>query len=147
MEQKHRIDQLAVRLDELQKLLAEFHETFARQNEIINERARANDVALAALAAKDQGRLLTYERLQGMVVEISDAEVVIRFDTGDDVIEQTYDLDQFKLGTVPAVGDQIEVYVHMALVAPSSPAPAAENQAQTHERPPRRNVITGDNRF
>jgi hypothetical protein len=105
---------------------------------------RANDVALAALAGKDQGRLLTFEVLHGTVAEVSDTEVVIRFDTGDDVVEQIYALDQFKFGK-PAVGHQIAVYVHMALVA--SADPEGENKGETHEPRPRKNVITGDHRF
>ena len=132
-------DQLQMRLDELPERLD-------RQFDLINERARANDVALSALAAKDQGRLLTFEVLQGIVAEVADAEVVVRFDTVDDVVEQTYDLDQFKLGKAPAIGDQISVYVHVALVPPSAD-PADENKGETHEPRPRRNVITGDHRF
>ena len=134
-------DQLQQRLDELQKRLD-------RQIDLINERARANDVALAALDAKAQGRLLTYEALQGEAIEISEAEVVVRFDTGDDIFEQTYDLRQFTLGKTPAVGDQLAVYVHVALVAPPPLAPGTESKGEFHESPrPRRNVITGDHRF
>ena len=118
-----------------------------RQIDLINERAR-NDVALAALDAKAQGRLLTYEALQGEAIEISEAEVVVRFDTGDDIFEQTYDLRQFTLGKTPAVGDQLAVYVHVALVAPPPLAPGTESKGEFHESPrPRRNVITGDHRF
>ncbi len=134
-------DQLQQRLDELQQRLD-------RQIDVINERARANDVALAALAAKSEGRLLTYETLQGEVVEVSEAEVVVRFDTGDDLIEQTYDLGQFTLGKAPSEGDQLAVYVHVALVAPPPLAAGTESKADLHESPrPRRNVITGDHRF
>jgi aminopeptidase N len=134
-------DQLQQRLDVLQKRLD-------RQFDLINERARANDVALAALASKSQGRLLTYETLQGEVIEVSEAEVVVRFDTGDDLVEQTYDLRQFTLGKTPAEGDQLAVYVHVALVAPPSLAAGTESKADLHDSPrPRRNVITGDHRF
>lgn len=134
-------DQLQQRLDVLQKRLD-------RQFDLINERARANDVALAALASKSQGRLLTYETLQGEVIEVSEAEVVVRFDTGDDLVEQTYDLRQFTLGKTPAEGDQLAVYVHVALVAPPPLAAGTESKADLHDSPrPRRNVITGDHRF
>jgi len=134
-------DQLQQRLDQLQQRLD-------RQLDFINERARANDVALAALDAKAQGRLLTYEALQGEAIEISEAEVVVRFDTGDDIVEQTYDLRQFTLGKTPAVGDQLAVYVHVALVASAPLVPATESKGRVYESPrPRRNVITGDHRF
>ena len=105
-------------------------------------------MALAALASKSHGRLLTYETLQGEVIEVSEAEVVVRFDTGDDLVEQTYDLGQFTLGKTPVEGDQLAVYVHVALVAPPSLAAGTESKADLHESPrPRRNVITGDHRF
>jgi len=134
-------DQLQQRLDELQQRLD-------RQFDLINERARANDAALAALDAKAQGRLLTFEALQGEVIEISEAEVVVRFDTGDDIVEQTYDLRQFTLGKTPAIGDQLAVYVHVALVASAPLVPATESKGRVYESPrPRRNVITGDHRF
>jgi hypothetical protein len=127
-------DQLQMRLD--------------RQIDIINERARANDAALAALAAKDQGRLLAFEVLHGEVIDISGAEVVVRFDTGDDVVEQTYDLNQFTLGRAPVVGDQLAAYVHITVAPPSPMGPVSESKGETHESPrPRRNVITGDHRF
>lgn len=133
-------DQLQMRLDELQNRLD-------RQIDIINERARANDAALAALSAKAQGRLLTYEMRHGIVTDVSESDVVIRFDTGDDVVEQNYDLDQFKLGKLPAIRDQISFYIHLALVPQSSTETADENKGHTHEPRPRRNVVTGDRRF
>jgi hypothetical protein len=133
--------------DQLQKRLDELEERLDRQFNIINERARANDAALAALAAKQQGRLLVYEALQGEVIEVSEAEVVVRFDTEDDIIEQTYEVDQFTLGKIPAVGDQLAVYVHVALVPPPAET-VHESKSETHEPPyRRRNVITGDHRF
>ena len=133
-------DQLLLRLDDLQK-------TVSRQNEIINERARANDLAIAALSAKDQGRMLTYEVLQGVVADVSDTEVVIRFDTGDDVVEQTYNVEQFKLGKVPTVGDHVAAYVHLALTPSPSANPVDESKGPTHEPRARRNVERGDHRF
>lgn len=48
--------------------------------------------------------MLAYETLHGEVVEVGDTDVVVRFDTGDDIIEQTYSAAQFLRGKAPAVG-------------------------------------------
>jgi len=133
--------------DQLQARLDEFQQRLDRQLDIINERARANDVALAALAANVQGRLLTYERLRGEVIEVDGDQVVVRIDTDNDIIEQTYDVSQFKFGKAPAVGDQLEVHVHVARIAAAPSAPATETIGNTHESPRRRNAIAGDHRF
>jgi hypothetical protein len=72
------------------------------------------------------------KQLQGEVIEVSDNEVVVRFDTGDDIMEQTYDLDQFTLGKAPAVGDQLAIYVHVAVVQPPPAGPVKESQGETY---------------
>lgn len=125
-------------VDELQKRLD-------CQVEIINERTQANDAALSALAAKEHGELLTYEEFQGEVVDVSNDKVVVQLDTNDDIIEQTYEINQFNLGRTPEVGDQLTVYVHVAVVPQP---PVSDTKGEPHESPRhRRNVITGDHRF
>jgi hypothetical protein len=88
-------------------------------------------------------RVLARETFEGSVLEVTDEEVLVQYDTGDDLVEQFYRKDQFLPGKVPATGDRIGVDVVVTALAPLKEC-ASEGKRNEYRR---KNVVSGDLRF
>jgi hypothetical protein len=86
------------------------------------------------------GQIVVTQTLEGEVVEVTETDVTARYDTNDDVIEQTYSLSQFNHGRIPVVGEKLVVNVTVTIMP-------QETDTETKKDKPRRNNITGDHRF
>jgi hypothetical protein len=95
------------------------------------------------VAAPQDDLVLAHETYEGYVLEVTDEGVLVRYDTGDDLVEQFYQNDQFQPGKVPAAGDRIGVDVAVKALAP------LEERTNTGGRDEyrRKNVVSGDLRF
>jgi septal ring factor EnvC (AmiA/AmiB activator) len=114
--------------------------TLDRMLEHLAERSRAADAAVAALVEKEAGRVCLYESFSGEVRDVTNEEILVAYETDDDVIEQCYRTSQFIGGLVPKKGDRIEAFVFVSQSAASRLAPGAE--AEKRRSRPSRRVIT-----
>jgi hypothetical protein len=88
-------------------------------------------------------QVLARETFEGTVLEVTDEEVLVRYDTGDDLVEQFYRKDQFQLGKVPVAGDRIAVDVVVRTLAPLKESASAGGYDEYR----RKNIVSGDLRF
>jgi hypothetical protein len=87
--------------------------------------------------------VLAREAFEGTVLEVTDEEVLVQYDTGDDLVEQCYRKDQFLPGKVPAAGDRIAVDVVVKALGPLREC-ASTGRCDEYRR---KNVVSGDLRF
>jgi hypothetical protein len=93
--------------------------------------------------ARQDYQVLARETFEGNVLEVTDEEVLVQYDTGDDLVEQFYRKDQFQLGKVPVAGDRIAVEVIVRALAPLKESASAGGCDEYR----RKNVVSGDLRF
>ncbi len=66
-------------------------------------------------------RVLMNESYEGQVVSVDGDEVVVVYEISDDLVEQTYQRDQFIGGLLPEVGQRLATVVTVAVLEPKSP--------------------------
>jgi hypothetical protein len=101
---------------------------------------RKQDIPERAVAMAEN---VLRETLQGYVLQVTDEGAFVRYDTGDDLVEQFYRNDQFQPGKVPARGDRIVVDVEVRML-PTFEERATEGGVDEYRR---KNVVSGDLRF
>jgi hypothetical protein len=88
---------------------------------------------------------LARETYEGYVVEVSEEGVLVRYDVGDDVVEQFYRKEQFLPGKIPAAGNRIAVRVEVTALPALKESPSGD---EANEEPrTRTNFTTGNLRF
>jgi hypothetical protein len=71
-----------------------------------------------ALADSDETKTRMVEYYEGVVRHRDVNEVVVAYEVENDIIEQTYQRDQFIDGNMPALRDHLSVLVRLANVRP-----------------------------
>jgi len=99
----------------------------------------------AALIARNDGRLRMHESYEGVVKDAWEDGVLVVYEVGDELVEQTYLRSQFLDGELPKLGDRLAVYVHVAKLPPAEEKPPPDDalaRESADERPRRRkNVV------
>jgi hypothetical protein len=93
--------------------------------------------------ASQDDQVLARETFEGYVLEVTEEEVLVQYDTGDDLVEQCYGKDQFQPGKIPAAGDRIAVDVVVRALAPLKESASAGGYNEYR----RKNVVRGNLRF
>jgi hypothetical protein len=81
------------------------------QLDCVHDLTRANAALQQALIQRIEGRLCMHEHNEGVVLEITDAEVAVQFKTRDGELEQVFHKSQFIGGHLPDEGDRLEAHV------------------------------------
>jgi len=106
---------------------------------------RAIEVPQAPVIAQNDARLRMFETYTGEVVRVHGDRVVVVYEVGEDLVEQTYVRGQFLDRQLPKKGDRLAVYVTVAEVPPGEQAASSEevDESGEHDEPPRRrkNVV------
>jgi len=98
---------------------------------------------LRALVGQSGGidtRVRMFETYTGEVVRVHGDRVVVAYEVGDELVEQTYVRDQFLDGDLPKKGARLVVYVHVREVPPGEEAASSEeaDESGEHDEPPKR---------
>jgi len=108
----------------------------------INREARANDTLQSILIAREDNRERMFESYEGVVQVVHEDRVTVIYEVGDELVEQTYTKEQFTDGQLPAVGDRLAVYVHVAeLPREEEPTADVATKDAGHEQPRRRKNV------
>jgi hypothetical protein len=129
------------RNEELQKELQGLRRTVEKNTNVME--------GLIALKTGDkEGSLLMHEAFDGYVLDVSDDEVLVRYHTADDLIEQVYARDQFEFEKLPEVGDHVKVHVYVTRVSREK-SETQESAKESIDGSPKdfQNIINGDYRF
>lgn len=115
------------------------------------EMKQSNEQLTELLEDKKTGQLLMFQTLYGAVRESFEDSVVIAFETDDDIVEHTYERDQFLNGDLPLEEEKVKVCFYLSYTGEVQ-GPVPEGTIETEDdlidlRVHRKNRIEGPDTF
>ncbi len=111
------------------------------------ERGRSNDCLLSGFITRPGSRVRMCQTYEGIVENVHNDRVVVIYNVDGDVVEQTYEKNQFVDGLLPCSGVRLAVFVSVAEVQPRSVAPPEESIESDERAISRREPLSGPTEF
>ena len=104
-------------VSQLKEAREQLHEAREQRDTLLytfKEMKQSNEQLTELLEDKKTGQLLMFQTLYGAVRESFGDSVVIAFETDDDIIEHTYERQQFLDGDLPVEGEKVTVCFYLS---------------------------------
>ena len=98
------------------------------------------------MACEEDGLIRMHESYDGQVQHVGENTALVLFDVDGQLVEQTYEKEQFKDGKLPAPGTCVRVLVFVVEYEPKSPS-IDEPERATSDKPSQRKSLTGPVEF
>ena len=139
-------DKLHAELVAVREQNARFLSMQDRYLTLLSDRGRANDALVTKMACEEDGLIRMHESYDGQVQHVGENTALVLFDVDGQLVEQTYEKEQFKDGKLPAPGTCVRVLVFVVEYEPKSPS-IDEPERATSDKPSQRKSLTGPVEF
>ena len=141
-------------VSQLKEAREQLHEAREQRDTLLytfKEMKQSNEQLTELLEDKKTGQLLMFQTLYGAVRESFGDSVVIAFETDDDIIEHTYERQQFLEGKLPDEEERVKVCFYLSYTGEVQ-GPVLEGTMETEDdlidlRVHRKNLVEGSDTF